>query len=254
MTNRCSCRRRSNRICCATNGLADEYKSVRQIEEAAISVMVEESIKLNWMRKTVFVLAVLCIGVVSSSTILTTSAADTGLIDPNQPGSVNDPLVTKSYVDEALKAQVQAEISGQLEEQLAQIDAKLAEKEKQMENQIAQFEKKLDALLASAGGMTVVELQPKQTLFANEGTSLIVRNGSTIAVSTDENGIPDVTGGKDLMDGTPVELNHMLLFPREGRGIKSTHSSTVYVMVMGGFTVMNEDGTVDVSSSGTDEE
>ena len=183
-----------------------------------------------------------------------TSAADTGLIDPNQPGSVNDPLVTKSYVDEALKAQVQAEISGQLEEQLAQIDAKLAEKEKQMENQIAQFEKKLDALLASAGGMTVVELQPKQTLFANEGTSLIVRNGSTIAVSTDENGIPDVTGGKDLMDGTPVELNHVLLFRREGRGIKSTHSSTVYVMVMGGFTVMNEDGTVDVSSSGTDEE
>lgn len=204
--------------------------------------------KLNWMKKTLFVLAILCIGAVSGQVIWTTSAANSGLVDSIQPGSANDPLVTKSYVDEALTAKVNEALASQLEEQLKEIDAKLAEKERQMDEQIAQFEKKLEALLAGAGGMTIVELQPNQTLFANEGTSLIVRNGNTVAVSTDANGIPDVTGGKDLMDGTPVELNHMLLFPREGRGIKSVHSTTVYVMVTGGFYIMNEDGTIDYSS------
>lgn len=197
---------------------------------------------MNWMKKTVLLVAVFVLGVVSGSMIWTSSADNSGLVDPNQPGSVNDPLVTKSYVDEAVANKVQAEIS-------KQIDSQLAAKQKELDAQIEQFKKQLDALLGQAGGMVVVELQPNQTLFADPGTSLIVRNGTTVAVSTDANGIPDVTGGKDLMDGTPVELNHMLLFPREGRGIKSTHNKTVFVMVTGGYKILNADGTL-ASTSG----
>jgi len=195
------------------------------------------------MKKTVLLVAVFALGVVSGSMIWTSSANNSGLVDPNQPGSANDPLVTKSYVDEAVASKVQAEIA-------KQIDSQLAAKQKELDAQIEQFKKQLDALLGQAGGMVVVELQPNQTLFADPGTSLIVRNGKTVAVSTDANGIPDVTGGKDLMNGTPVELNHMLLFPREGRGIKSTHNTTVFVMVTGGYKILNADGTVASTSGG----
>lgn len=198
---------------------------------------------MNWMKKTVLLVAVFALGVVSGSMIWTSSANNTGLVDPNQPGSANDPLVTKSYVDEAVASKVQAEIA-------KQIDSQLAAKQKELDAQIEQFKMQLDALLGQAGGMVVVELQPNQTLFADPGTSLIVRNGKTVAVSTDANGIPDVTGGKDLMNGTPVELNHMLIFPREGRGIKSTHNTTVFVMVTGGYKILNADGTVASTSGG----
>lgn len=200
------------------------------------------------MKKTVLVIAVFAVGAVSGSMIWTSSANNAGLVDPNQPGSVNDPLITKSYVDQVVASQVKSEIVKQMEAQLAELDQMLADKKQEMDAQIVQFQKQLEAVVGQAGGTTVVELQPSQTLFAAQGTSLIVRNGTTVAVSTDANGIPDVTGGKDLMDGTAVSLNHMLLFPREGRGIKSTHSSTVFVMVTGGYTVLNPDGTVAVSS------
>lgn len=204
---------------------------------------------MNWMKKSLLLIAVFAVGVVSGSMIWTSSANNTSLVDPNQPGSVNDPLITKSYVDQVVAGQVKTELEKQLQGQLEQLDKLLADKQKEMDDKIAQFQKQLDALISKAGGMTVVELEPNQTMYADPGATFIVRNGTTIAVSTDANGIPDVTGGKDLMDGTPIELNHMLIFPREGRGIKSTHSSTVFVMVTGGYTVMNPDGTIAASSS-----
>lgn len=202
------------------------------------------------MKKTVLVIAIFAAGAVSGSMIWTSSADNhTGLVDPNQPGSVNDPLITKSYVDQVVAGQVKTEIDKQMASQLAELDKMLADKQQEMDAQIEQFQKQLEALIGQAGGLTIVELQPEQTLFADPGTSLIVRNGRTIAVSTDANGIPDVTGGKDLPDGTAIETNHMLLFPREGRGIKSLHDSTVFVMVTGGYTVLNPDGSIVVSSS-----
>jgi len=209
---------------------------------------------LNWMKKSVLLVAIFALGVVSGSMIWTSSANNTGLVDPNQPGSVNDPLVTKSYVDEAVTGKVQAELAKQIESQLAakqqELDAQIQQFKAQLDAQVEQFNNQINALIGQAGGLVVVELQPNQTLFADPGTSLIVRNGTTVAVSTDANGIPDVTGGKDLMNGTPVELNHMLLFPREGRGIKSTHNTTVFVMVTGGYKILNADGTVASMSGG----
>lgn len=203
---------------------------------------------MNWMKKTVLVIAVFAVGVVSGSMIWTSSADNTGLVDPNQPGSVNDPLITKSYVDQVVAGQVKNEIGKQMEDQLAELDNMLADKKKEMDGQIDQFQKQLEALVGQAGGMTVVELQKDQTLLADPGASFIVRNGTTVAVSSDTNGIPDVTGGKDIQAGSTISLNHMLLFPREGRGIKSTNDGTVFVMVTGGYTVLNADGTVAVSS------
>jgi len=105
------------------------------------------------------------------------------------PGSVEDPVVTKSYVDEQL-----AKLGGG----------------------------------TPGGGTTtpvadtaleVVTVPAGKTLMAGQGTEVIVRVGKAIAYSSDASGIADLTGGTDLTKGKAVPTNHLLLFPREGRGI-----------------------------------
>ncbi|WP_246302893.1 hypothetical protein [Paenibacillus plantarum] len=97
----------------------------------------------------------------------------------------------------------------------------------------------------AAANMKVVQLENGQTLYAGAGAEFIVRSGKVLAVSNDENGIPDVTGGKDLPAGTEVALNHLLIFPTEGRGIKPSpkNDTSIYVMVRGGFLILNADGS-----------
>lgn len=143
-----------------------------------------------------------------------TSKANSG----TQPGSVDDPLITKSYLEEQLR-----KLTGQPIRQ----------------------QPGAGSGSSAAENVTVVKLEPGQILYAGAGTELIVRTGKTIAVSNDENGIPDVTAGKDIAAGTAVETNHLLLFPRDGRGIKPDPKSKadIYVMVKGSYILLKEDGT-----------
>src|SRR5690349_9511559 len=94
-----------------------------------------------------------------------------------QAGSADDPLVTKSYVDQAI-----AKLQGG------------------------------PTSTPTAGGsgstgtstdstLQVVTLQAGQVLMAGTGAEFIVRTGKTVAVSNDANGIPDLTAGKDLPAG-----------------------------------------------------
>lgn len=138
-----------------------------------------------------------------------TSSAD-GLLDTNQPGSVNDPLVSKSYVDERVQELVRQEIKGQ-------------------------------TAAGQSAELNIVQLKAGQVLYAGAGTELIVRNGKTVAVSDSNNGIPDVTKGVDIQAGEEIETNHLLIFPAEGRGIKpqSDTSGTIYVMVRGDYLLVD---------------
>jgi ABC-type uncharacterized transport system ATPase subunit len=116
------------------------------------------------------------------------------------PGSVDDPVVTKSYVDQQIQQ-----------------------------------------ALANGGGrtLTVVELQPGQTLYGFEGTEFIVRTGKVVAVAGNKgDGLTDITAGADLRAGAPVAHNHLLLIARsDNRGLKldSTYKGIAYVMVRGKF-------------------
>lgn len=92
---------------------------------------------------------------------------------------------------------------------------------------------------SEGSALKVVQLQPGQTILGAAGTEIIVRSGKVLAVSDTEDGIPDVTIGKDVTAGAPVDLNHLLIVPREGRGIKPDPKSKadIYVMVRGGYTI-----------------
>lgn len=147
----------------------------------------------NW-KKTVALSTV-----IGALLIGTTTAANT-----SAPGSVDDPLVTKSYVDQQI-----AKISG-----------------------------------SGGGGGTeasstlkVVQLQTGESLIGFAGTEIIVRTGQVKGiVSPGGDGLSDVTEGVDIR-GTKVPANHLILIPRsDGRGVTVTKGPSS-IMVRGSYEI-----------------
>ena len=116
-----------------------------------------------------------------------------------EPGSSDDPVVTKSYVDA----------------------------------QIAALKK------GDGGTATVFEpvfVEAGKTLVGGGGTELILRSGGALAVAKGADGLSDVTEGKDLAGGFAVTRNHLLLVPRDdGRGISA--ATDIWVMVKGTYSI-----------------
>jgi len=131
-----------------------------------------------------------------------------------EPGSMDDPVVTKSYVDKwmyLLQQSIQ-EMIGQQEQ---------------------------------AGGVIapiiVEELKAGDVLVGKAGTEIIVRTGQVTAYGEGSNGIPDVTAGVDIPIGQSIPLNHQLIIPRDdGRGIvvAARSQGISYVMVRGVYEVI----------------
>lgn len=135
----------------------------------------------------------------------------------NVPGSADDPVVTKSYVDQ----------------------------------KIAEALRNAGAGGGSTGGATgggssaaestleVVTVPVGKTIYVKAGGELVVRTGKAVAVSSDANGLSDMTDGLDIAPGKPVGNNHLILFPRDGRGVKAEGNSKVdlIVLVRGGYEV-----------------
>ena len=119
-----------------------------------------------------------------------------------EPGSAEDPIVTKSYVDEKI-AEALAGAGG-----------------------------------TGGGGasFTPVNIGPGKKMIGGEGTEIILRSGKAKAVATGSDGLSDVTIGSDIKSGNSVSQNHLLLIPRDdGRGIEA--SSDIWVLVKGTYTI-----------------
>lgn len=129
--------------------------------------------------------------------LVTTTFAGTS----SDPGSINDPLVTKSYVDE----------------QIAQISLGGGQ----------------------ASTEVIVEVLNKgDILLAKSGSEFILRAGTAVAYGDGSNGIPNVTAGSDIKIGSTIPVNHQLIFPKDdGRGIKIT-TGPAYVMIRGGYQII----------------
>jgi len=132
--------------------------------------------------------------------LVSTTFADSS----SDPGSLNDPIVTKSYVDEQIRLISSGGGGG-----------------------------------GQASEIVTVKLNVGDALIAGAGSELILRSGTAVAYGAGSNGIPDVTGGLDIKIGSNIPTNHQLIFPKaDGRGIKVT-SSTAYVMVRGGYQIIS---------------
>lgn len=147
--------------------------------------------------------------------VSSTTAANTTL-----PGSVEDPLITKSFMDEQIskiKAELRAEIKAELKAEMGNTGGGSA--------------------TGSSEKLVVLKLETGQFLQAGEGTEVIVRSGHVVGtISSGGDGIPDLTEGIDVK-GARISHNHLLLFPRnDGRGIKVIQGPS-YVMVRGSYEI-----------------
>mgnify|MGYP001309668626 CR=1 FL=1 len=135
-----------------------------------------------------------------------TAGADSSKV----PGSADDPVVTKSYVDQKI-----AELRGNLGGGSASSGA------------------------GSESKLVVVTVPADKTIYVKAGGELVVRSGKAVAVSSDANGLSDMTDGVDIPPGKPVGNNHLILFPRDGRGVKAAPESKqdLIVLVRGGYEV-----------------
>lgn len=139
----------------------------------------------------------------------------------SEPGSQSDPLVTFSYVERKIE---------QLKDY---IDEKLSE---------------TDGNSKDESSWQVVEVFTGQSLICKDGTEIILRSGKGQAISkittistngveeTLDNGLTDVTQGKDLKMGEDIPSDHLLIVPRDdGRGVYCTSDS--FFLVKGDYQI-----------------
>jgi hypothetical protein len=115
-----------------------------------------------------------------------------------EPGSSEDPVVTKSYVD--------AQIAG------------------------------LKKSEASSSVFEPVFVEAGKTIIGGGGTELILRSGGALVVAKGADGLSDLTAGKDLAATFAASKNHLMLVPRDdGRGIAA--ATDIWVMVKGTYSI-----------------
>ncbi|AZK45893.1 hypothetical protein [Paenibacillus lentus] len=143
----------------------------------------------------------------------------------NQPGTADDPVVTKSYVDQQIQQALKG--GGSSSPSTGAADASTGTSGGSA------------AAPSSDDDVKIVQVKPGQKLIAAAGSEFVVRAGKAVIFSEDQNGVADLTDGKDITNGGTVTNNHLLSFPREGRGIQHQEGQThpLTVMVRGEYSI-----------------
>jgi len=129
-----------------------------------------------------------------------------------EPGSEDDPLISKSYIEN----QVIPRLEQYIESRIAEI--------------------KSGGGASASDTFKVVEADAGQEIICSAGAEIILRMGKATVIATEKGGLADTTAGFDLANGTDMPSNHLLIIPvGDGRGIRATEK--VIVMIKGGYTV-----------------
>lgn len=185
-------------------------------------------------------IALLACMVLSFAMLAVSSAAGAG-----QPGSTDDPLVTKSYVDQKI-SQLAAQIgsgsgtSGTGNVSQATIDqlrTDVGDLTKFIIDALQQIETLKGRVAALEAGYTVVEnVQAGKKIILAGGSEAILRSGSATAIEGTNGGLVDASAGVDLKQGANVPLQHLLISSRsDGRGLLIKSAS--YLLVRGSYTI-----------------
>lgn len=150
----------------------------------------------------------------------------------SEPGSESDPLVTFSYVERKID-QLKVYVDEKLEENVEKLEENI---EKPVEN------------IKEEVSWEVLQVEAGKFLLCRAGTELILRSGQGEAVSNVgtiivngveeaiENGLADVTNGKDLTMGVDIPRDHLLIAPRDdGRGVFCTSDS--FFLIKGDYEI-----------------
>lgn len=198
------------------------------------------------MLRRVLITAVAVAGLVGAGSWVSGAFAATG-----DPGTIDDPLVTKSYVDEAVaqfvskeyidqavarlvdKAYVDGLMAGMADK--AYVDAKVAAAGTGGTGGIdaAYLETRLAQMKSS---FEVVRVPKGSIILGESGTEMVLRGGKATAIVSAMGGVLDATAGVDLWPDAPVAPNHMLVIPvGDGRGLAA--QADMILIVKGRYTV-----------------
>ena len=134
----------------------------------------------------------------------------TGEVMGVAPGSNQDPLVSKSYVDSRIEAVM--DLIGKLS---SNNDTSTS-----------------DSLMTYVG----VEVAAGKSLIGYQGTEIILRGGKGLAITAPLGGLQDMTEGTDILSGQDIPKYHLIIIPRDdGRGIY-VESDAVF-MVRGKYEI-----------------
>ncbi|MGV2884516.1 MULTISPECIES: hypothetical protein [Paenibacillus] len=164
----------------------------------------------------------------------------------SQPGTADDPVVTKSYVDQ----QIQQALGGKIPTGSGNTNSggnNNAGAGNTSGNNIGSTgtgstggDTTLPPVVSGAtDAVEIVTVKPGQQLIGKSGAEFIVRSGKAVIVSEGTNGVADLTDGIDLTNGQAAPTNHLLSFPRDGRGITVLDGNkySLTVMVRGGYSL-----------------
>ncbi|UPK43490.1 hypothetical protein [Paenibacillus pabuli] len=188
-------------------------------------------------------LAALAIGVgVWVGSVYSNTAIGAGT---SQPGTADDPVVTKSYVDQQIQQALGGKIStGSGNTNSGGNNAGTSNTSGANNGSTGTGTTGGDTTLpplvsGATDAVEIVTVKPGQQLIGASGAEFIVRSGKAVIVSEGTNGVADLTDGVDLTNGQAAPTNHLLSFPRDGRGITVLDGNkySLTVMVRGGYSL-----------------
>lgn len=153
----------------------------------------------------------------------------------SQPGTADDPVVTKSYVDQ----QIQKALGGGASTSPGASTGNNGSTGTGSTGGSSTDPGLPPLASGAADAVEIVTVKPGQQLLGKSGAEFIVRSGKAVVVSEGTNGVADLTDGVDLTNGQAAPTNHLLSFPRDGRGITVLDGNkySLTVMVRGGYTL-----------------
>lgn len=165
------------------------------------------------------------------------------------PGSNQDPIVTKSYVDKAIAdalKNINITASTTTTSTGTASSTEIATLQKQisdMEKTLQRFQSELTYSSVSISGelqkarFNLVQLYKGQKLILGEGTEMILRAGIANAISGPGGDMSNLTSGQNVPDNSKIDANNLILSARDdGRGLVVI-SDTIWVMVKGSYKV-----------------
>lgn len=186
----------------------------------------------TWLMAT----ATVGIGIWVGSSFITISDAS------SQLGSADDPVVTKSYVDQ----QIQKALGGSSSSSAGSTSNNNSSTKNNTPTtpvtppvSTAPTTTTPSATSSTTTTTKVVEIRPGKKLIAAAGTEVIVRTGKAVVYSSDKNGILNLTAGSEMGGSQAIPNNHLLLFPRDGRGVEValTQGYNATVLVIGDYKI-----------------
>ncbi len=157
------------------------------------------------MSRKKLLIVILCVALASAALAILVYAA-VGY------GTQDDPLITKSYLDEVLEPRLEADFKAELDAALAEADT------------------------GSGEDFKVITLSAGQTVVCDVGCEVMLRIGSASAAGADFPVLVDTTSGESVSNGSAMKANHLYMVTIKGNGFVAG-AATTKLLIKGSYTV-----------------